>query len=79
MTPPFAKGERIRVLKDNGKTGLIDYVGVVDSVTQTGVIVILENDPLLRFRMNQAGGFERARPPIRRFFNLNEIEKIRGN
>ena len=79
MTPPFARGERVRILKGTGRTAAFDgYEGVVDGVTQTGVIVILDVDPAHRFRMEMAGGFEPAHQNlvVRRFFNLHELEKI---
>ena len=76
MDPPFTKGNRVKVIRDNGRTGLIEYHGTVDSVNQLGVIVILDADPALRHRMNMIGGFALPRPPIRRFFNFGDIEKV---
>jgi len=78
MARQFSKGERIRVLDDNGRTGLIEYLGTVDSVTQTGVVVILDADPAKIFRMNMMGGFEKPHRNliVRRFFNFGEIEKV---
>ena len=74
----FARGERVRVIKDNGRSFLIGYEGRVDSVTQSGVVVILDDDPVLSFRMYTPNGFVRAAPGlvVRRFYQLGEIEKL---
>lgn len=79
MQAPFAKGERIRILEDNGRDGIVGFEGIVDSVTQSGVVVILDNDPATQFRMYNFGGFEKPHPNRipRRFFQFNAIEKIR--
>ena len=73
----FAKGNRIVVVEDNGRNGLLGLEGVVDLVTQTGIVVILENDPAIKHRVNPDDSFfELNRPIVRRFFLLNQIKKI---
>ena len=74
----FAKGERVRVIKDNGRDNLVGYEGRVDSTNQSGVVVVLDSDPVLSFRMYTPNGFVRAAPGliVRRFFYLGEIEKL---
>ena len=74
----FAKGERVRVLRDNGRDGIVGFLGTVDQITQSGVVVVLDADPAMKFRMYTPNGFPRYRPGvvIRRFFLLNDLEKL---
>lgn len=77
--PPFAPGERVRIIKGNGRTAAFDgFEGTVDALTQFGVIVIMDSDPANRFRTTMGGGFTPPHPDlvVRRFFNLHELEKI---
>lgn len=79
LIPPFAKGERVRIIKGTGRTAAYDgFEGTVDAVTQFGVIVILDADPANKFRTEMQGGFTPPHPDlvVRRFFNLHELEKI---
>ena len=78
MIPPFAKGDRIKVLDDNGRLGLIEYQGMVEAVTQQGAIVILDADPANRFRLNMTAGFTKPHKDlvVRRFFMFKDIEKL---
>jgi hypothetical protein len=72
----IAKGTRIRVLKDNGRRGLVGLEGSVVQSLPGFVIVELENDPLLRHRANMAGGFERRQTAPRRHFRVTEVERV---
>ncbi len=74
----FFKGQRIRVLRDNGRDGIVGYEGVVDRLTQSGVVVILEDDPALKFRMYMKLGFQKSptRAPVMRFFQMDELEPV---
>lgn len=78
MEPPFSRGDRIRLLRDNGRTQIIGFEGTVDQVTQLGAIVILDNDPFDTFHAasDRYGPINRV---TRRFFQFNEIERIEGN
>lgn len=72
----LAKGTKIRVLKDNGSRGLVGLVGTVVQSFPGSVVVELENDPALRHRVNQQGGFETPRRQPRRHFRVTEVERI---
>ena len=72
----FARGTRIRVLEDNGRRGLVGLEGVVVQSSPGFVTVELENDPLLRHRMYQAGGFATTRKQPRRHFRVTEVERV---
>lgn len=72
----IAKGSRIRVLKDNGRRLLVGLEGVVTHSYPGGVVVELENDPLLRFRATQAGGITTPIRTPRRNFRVTEVERI---
>ena len=72
----FAKGMRIRVLKDNGRDNLVGFEGVVDLMTPSGVVVILENDPAEKFRMYNLHGFTRQTATVRRFFYPYEVKLV---
>lgn len=72
----IGKGTRIRVLKDNGKRGLVGLEGVVVQSFPGSVMVELENDPALRHRMYQPGGFETPRRQPRRHFRVTEVERV---
>lgn len=71
----FAKGTRIRVLKDNGRRGLVGLEGVVVQSFPGAVVVTLENDPALRHRVSMQGGFERPRRQPLRHFRVTEVER----
>jgi len=67
----------VRVVRDNKRTGIVEFIGTVDSIVQTGVVVILDNDPAIMFRVTPFDTFEPLkRPIVRRFFGFNDIEKI---
>ena len=78
MSTPYTKGERVLVLKDNGRDNIVGLEGTVDSMTFAGVVVILDDDPATKFRMYMLTGFDKHNPGtiIRRFFMLNDIKKI---
>ena len=79
MSAPYAKGERVRILKGTGRTAAYDgFEGTIDAIVMLGVIVILDSDPAHDFRMSQVAGWEKASKGlvVRRFFNLHELEKI---
>lgn len=71
----FARGTRIRVLKDNGSRGLVGLEGVVVQSIPGSVVVELENDPLIAFRANMAGGFELPKRQPQRHFRVTEVER----
>jgi len=69
-------GTRIRVIRDNGRSGLRGLEGVVVQSIGGGVVVKLDGDPARRFRVSQAGGFATpSRHPLR-FFRVTEVERI---
>lgn len=79
----FDPGDRVVVLRDNGRDCLVGHQGVVEQVNQSGVVVVLDNDPAKSFRMYNQFGFDpnprSARSQnwvIRRFFRLDEVQKI---
>jgi len=72
----IAKGERIRVLEDNGKRGLIGLEGVVVQSFPGSVVVELENDPLLRFRANMVHAFAPPNRIPQRHFRVTEVERL---
>jgi len=79
MPPPYYVGQRVRIIQSHTRalTALVGHEGVVDSVPQSGVIVILDNDPGHHFRVNQMMNYESLQPrTIRRFFLLNDVEPL---
>ncbi len=72
----FARGTRIRVLKDNGTRGLIGYEGIVVQTYQGGVVVELEDDPLLFFRADMKTGFATNMSHPQRHFRASEVERV---
>lgn len=72
----FARHMRIRVLKDNGRDNLVGFEGVIDQVTPSGVVVILENDPVSQFRMYNMHGFDKQTVVPKRFFYPYEVELL---
>ena len=80
LTPPFSRGERVRIVEDNITRGVSGFEGTVDQVTELGVVIILDSDPATMFRIAPNDRFEKLdRPIVRRFFQFNEIERIPGN
>mgnify|MGYP007117381450 CR=1 FL=1 len=75
MDPPFARGERIRVKDDNGRRPISEFEGTIDQVTQQGVIVTLDNDPLNTFHA-QGDRYGPLNRVVQRFFQFCDIEKI---
>lgn len=71
----FARGTRIRVLKDNGTRGLLGLEGLVVQSFPGFVVVELDNDPALNHRVLQARGFDTTRNP-RRHFRVTEVERV---
>jgi hypothetical protein len=72
----FTRGTRIRVLKDNGKTGLVGLVGVVVQAHPGSVVVELDNDPMLFFRTQMVSGFaDPGKSPLRHF-HASEVERV---
>ena len=73
----FVRGDRVRITPGVRRGHVAGMEGVVDQQVQSGVIVILDNDPALKFRMTMVSS---VLPPkghvVRRFFRLGEIEKI---
>ena len=76
----YYAGQRIKVLKDNGRDGIVGFEGEVVQNSPSGVVVTLVNDPAEQFRMYIMGGFPRHRPGVRilRFFQIDEIEPFEG-
>jgi hypothetical protein len=72
----FTRGTRIRVLKDNGKRGLVGYEGVVVHSYQGGVVVKLDNDPMLHFRSVMKTGFAANTIHPQRHFRASEVERV---
>ena len=72
----IARGHRIRVLKDNGKRGIVGLEGVVVQSMPGAVIVELDNDPMLFFRANMQSGFANPGKSPRRHFRVTEVERI---
>lgn len=78
MIPPVSAGQRVKIIRDNGRDGIVGFTGTVDFVTPSGAVVILDNDPAKKFRMYMLGGFD---PPgklvvVRRFFYFGNIERL---
>jgi hypothetical protein len=71
----FARGTRIRVLEDNGRRGLVGLEGIVVQSIPGSVVVELEDDPMLRFRAEMPGGFEKPIRPPQRHFRVTEVER----
>jgi len=69
-------GSRIRVLKDNGRRGLVGLEGTVVISTPGSVVVELENDPADKMRVDMAGGITNRIVKARRHFLINEVERI---
>lgn len=72
----YAKGTRIRVLEDNGSRGLVGLEGLVVVSMPGSVIVELEDDPMLRFRAEMAGGITKPTRIPQRHFRVTEVERI---
>ena len=72
----FARGTRIRVLEDNGSRGLVGYEGVVVLSIPGSVVVELDNDPMIHFRMNMATGFAEPKRAPQRHFRVTEVERV---
>ena len=72
----IGKGSRIRVIKDNGKRGLLGLEGVVVQSFPGEVVVELENDPAIRHRVNMLGGYEKTRRQPQRHFRVTEVERV---
>lgn len=72
----FVRGTRIRVLKDNGRRGLVGYEGIVVQSYQGGVVVELEDDPLIHFRSEMRTGFVTSRTQPQRHFRASEVERV---
>ena len=79
MSPTFYVGQRVRV-RESGTRALFAFAGhegTVDSVPDSGVIVILDHDPALTHRISQLQNYTPLQPRvIRRFFLLNDIEPV---
>jgi hypothetical protein len=71
----FARGIRVRVIKDNGKRGLLGLEGVVMQSFPGEVVVELENDPLIGHRANMIGGMVLNKRPMRHF-RVTEVERV---
>ena len=77
LTPPYARGDRVKIKDGIGRSHVSGHEGVVDMVTDLGVVVILDADPASKFRVTAFDTFQPLRRPVvRRFFHLNELEKI---
>jgi len=72
----YVRGTRIRVIEDNGRRGLVGLEGVVIQSNPGSVIVELEHDPMLRFRMEMQSGFARPSKPPLRHFRVTEVERV---
>jgi hypothetical protein len=72
----YARGTRIRVLKDNGTRGLLGLEGVVIASYPGGVVVELEKDPLIAFRAKMAGGITFPSRQPQRNFRVTEVEAV---
>jgi hypothetical protein len=74
----FARGQRIRVKKDNGRDGVVGFEGTVKQIAPSGLVVQLDHDPALGRNMYNPGGF--ARTPkshqVFRFFFPYEVELV---
>ena len=73
----FTRGDRVRIAKNVNLDHFAGFEGTVDQQVQSGVIVILDSDPATNHRVSPFDTFQPLnRPVIRRFFQLNEVEKI---
>jgi hypothetical protein len=72
----MVKGTKIRVLKDNGRKGLLGLTGVVVQSFPGYVVVKLEQDPILSHRINQKGGLTKHRTAPLRHFRVTEVERL---
>lgn len=76
----MSRGQRIKVLRDNGRDCIVGYEGTVVSLAPSGYVVELDNDPALGRNMYNPGGF--ARTPrnhrVLRFFYPYEVELLRA-
>ena len=72
----IARGERIRVVKDNGTRGLLGLEGVVVQSFPGEVVVELEDDPAIRHRVTMSGGITKRTIPPQRFFRVTEVERM---
>jgi len=75
-----SKGQRVRILKDNGRDNIVGYEGTITCLSPSGFVVELDDDPALYFNMYNAGGM--VRPPknhrVLRFFYPCEVEMLAG-
>ena len=71
-------GQRIRVLKDNGRDGIVGFEGTIRCLSPSGVVIELDSDPALSFNMYMPGGMARTPPNHRvlRFFYPYEVELL---
>jgi len=73
-----SSGQRVRVLKDNGRDGIVGFEGTIRMVSPSGYVVVLDNDPALGRNMYCPGGL--ARTPtdhhVFRFFYPCEVELL---
>lgn len=71
-------GQRVRVLKDNGRDYIVGFEGTIRGVSQSGYIVEVDNDPALGRNLYNPGGF--ARTPksfqVLRFFLPCDLELV---
>lgn len=71
-------GQRVRVLRDNGRDNIVGFEGTIEMLSPSGVVVVLDNDPALGRNMYNPGGI--VRPPsnhrVFRFFYPYEVEVI---
>jgi len=72
----FARGTRIRVIEDNGTRGLVGLEGIVVASGPGSVVVELEDDPLIRFRAEMAGGITFPSRTPQRHFRASEVERV---
>ena len=74
----FFIGQRVKIKHDNGRDGIVGFLGTVKGITQAGLIVVLDSDPARSHRMYMPTSFEKARPhiEIRRFFYPYALESV---
>jgi hypothetical protein len=70
--------KRIRVLKDNGRDGIVGLEGTIRMLSPSGYVVVLDNDPALGRNMYNPGGIARtpADHHVFRFFYPYEVELL---
>jgi len=72
----FVSGTRIRVLEDNGRKGLLLLEGIVVQSLPGYVVVRLDDDPILKHRINQLGGLTKHTVAPLRHFRVTEVERL---